>query len=129
MNKKILVINPGSTSTKIAVYDGEQELFVTTLRHSTEEIGAFATIPDQKDFRRNLITEAMEAAGVKVSDLGAVIGRGGLIKHIPSGVYKVDAQMIDDIINRHDVFRRYIHLLHLVSVERYIMIYILHQLL
>lgn len=100
MNKKILVINPGSTSTKIAVFDGEQELFVTTLRHSTEEIGAFPTIPDQKDFRRTLITEAMEAAGVKVADLGAVIGRGGLIKHIPSGVYKVNAQMIDDIINR-----------------------------
>lgn len=100
MNKKILVINPGSTSTKIAVYDGNEELFTTTLRHSTEEIGAFATIPDQKEFRRHLITEAMEAAGVKVADLGAVIGRGGLVKHIPSGVYKVGAQMIDDILNR-----------------------------
>ncbi|MBR4064713.1 MAG: butyrate kinase [Tidjanibacter sp.] len=100
MNKKILVINPGSTSTKIAVYDGEQELFTTTLRHSTEEIGAFATIPDQKEFRRSLITEAMESAGVKVADLGAVIGRGGLVKHIPSGVYKVGAQMIDDILHR-----------------------------
>ncbi len=100
MNRKILVINPGSTSTKIAVYDGNEEVMTTTLRHSTEEIGAFATIPDQMEFRRQLITEALESASIKVGDLGAVIGRGGLIKHIPSGVYKVSEKMIDDIINR-----------------------------
>ncbi len=94
---KILAINPGSTSTKVAVFENDKELFSTTLRHSSEEIGRYKTILDQLDFRREVILEAVKASGVALGDLDAVIGRGGLLKPIPSGTYEVNAQMIEDI--------------------------------
>lgn len=94
---KILAINPGSTSTKVAVFENDKELFSTTLRHSSEEIGRYKTILNQLDFRREVILEAVKASGVALGDLDAVIGRGGLLKPIPSGTYEVNAQMIEDI--------------------------------
>ncbi len=94
---KILAINPGSTSTKIAVYEGKKELFEQTLRHSSEELAAFASITDQFDFRKQLVLDAMEQAGVKVADLDAVIGRGGVVKPIPSGVYEVNDALKHDL--------------------------------
>lgn len=97
---KILTINPGSTSTKVAVFENEKELFSTTLRHSAEEIGRYKTIIDQLDFRREVILEAVENSGIKVADLDAVIGRGGLLKPIPSGTYSVNDAMIEDIKER-----------------------------
>ena len=94
---KILAINPGSTSTKVAVFENDKELFSTTLRHSSEEIGRYKTILDQLDFRREVILEAVKASGIALGELDAVIGRGGLLKPIPSGTYEVNAQMIEDI--------------------------------
>ena len=72
---KILAINPGSTSTKIAVYDNEEEVLEKTLRHSSEEIDKFEKIADQFDFRKNIIEEVLGEAGIKFSDLDAEIGR------------------------------------------------------
>lgn len=94
---KILAINPGSTSTKVAVFENDKEVFATTLRHSSEEIGRYKTILDQLDFRREVILEAVKASGIALGELDAVIGRGGLLKPIPSGTYEVNAQMIEDI--------------------------------
>ena len=96
----ILAINPGSTSTKVAIYQDTKAVREITLRHSTEELANFAGILDQFDFRKNIILDAMREAGVQLSDIDAVIGRGGLIKPVKSGVYEVNEAMIDDIYNR-----------------------------
>lgn len=98
MNRKnILVINPGSTSTKIAVFQEDQVLHEETLRHSSEELGAFKTIFEQFDFRRKMIEAALEKAGLPLSDLDAVVGRGGLLKPITSGTYQVNQAMLKDL--------------------------------
>ncbi|MBQ5931069.1 MAG: butyrate kinase, partial [Tidjanibacter sp.] len=76
---KILTINPGSTSTKVAVFENDKELFSTTLRHSSEEIGRYSTIIDQLDFRREVILDAVKQGGIDIAQLDAVIGRGGLL--------------------------------------------------
>lgn len=96
----ILAINPGSTSTKVAVYKDLDKVLELTLRHSSGEIGQFATILDQFEFRKEIIMKAIEDAGVKLTDFDAIIGRGGLIKPIKSGVIEVNEKMLDDIRNR-----------------------------
>lgn len=93
----ILTINPGSTSTKVAVYKDAKPELELTLRHSAEEIGQFNNIIDQFDFRKQIIVDALEKANINIKDLDAVIGRGGLIKPIKSGVYEVNQTMLDDI--------------------------------
>lgn len=94
---KILAINPGSTSTKIAVYENEEEILEKTLRHSSEEIDKFEKIADQFDFRKNIIEDVLKEAGIKLSDLDAVVGRGGLLKPIPGGTYAVNDAMVEDL--------------------------------
>lgn len=94
---KILTINPGSTSTKIAVFENEELLFEKTLRHSSEEIGQYDKISDQFGFRKQVIEDALAEGGIKVSDLNAVVGRGGLLKPITGGTYSVDEEMIEDL--------------------------------
>lgn len=93
----ILAINPGSTSTKVAIYNDETVVRELTLRHSAEELTAYASILDQFDFRKKIILDAMQEAGIKLADIDAVIGRGGLIKPLKSGVYEVNETMLDDI--------------------------------
>lgn len=93
----ILAINPGSTSTKVAVYKDLDKVLELTLRHSSQELSAFPTILEQFDFRKEIIVRAIEDAGVEITDFDAVIGRGGLIKPIKSGVYEVNRAMLDDI--------------------------------
>lgn len=99
MSFKILVINPGSTSTKIALYEDENPLMVLTLRHPLEEIAQFANVIDQLDWRRGIILDALRENGFNIHDLSAVIGRGGLIKPIPAGVYEVNSRMKYDLRN------------------------------
>lgn len=94
---KILTINPGSTSTKIAVFDNEDLVFEKTLRHSSEEIGKYERVSDQFEFRKAVIEEVLEEAGVKIADLDAVVGRGGLLKPIKGGTYEVNEAMIADL--------------------------------
>ena len=95
----ILAINPGSTSTKIAVYDGEIPVFIKNIRHSTEELEQFDKITDQFQFRKNLILTQLEEAEILLSDIQVVVGRGGLLKPIESGVYEVNEAMIHDLRN------------------------------
>lgn len=96
---KILVINPGATSTKIAVYDEENEVMKVGIDHDASEIAKYAHIVDQADFRKEAILNAVTENGFKLEDFDAICGRGGLFKHIPSGTYKVNDAVINDIKN------------------------------
>lgn len=94
---KSLIINPGSTSTKIGVFEDETLLFEETLRHSTEEIGRYDTIVDQKDFRRKIITDLLESKNFDLKSLDVVVGRGGMLKPIPGGTYAVTDALLEDL--------------------------------
>lgn len=95
---RILVINPGSTSTKISVFDAENEIWSRTLRHSAEELRPYRNVTDQFVFRKDLILSALQKAGIPLESLHAVIGRGGLVKPIASGVYEVTEALCQDLI-------------------------------
>ena len=95
----ILAINPGSTSTKIAVYEGEIPVFLKNIKHSTEELEQFDKITDQFQFRKNLILTQLEEAEIPLSEIQIVVGRGGLLKPIESGVYEVNGPMVHDLRN------------------------------
>ena len=95
---KILVINPGSTSTKIAVYENETPLFISNIKHSVEELSAFPEVIDQFEFRKNLVLQELENNKIPFS-FDAIIGRGGLVKPIPGGVYEVNDAMKRDTVH------------------------------
>ncbi len=95
----ILAINPGSTSTKIAVYRNTKSIFLKTLRHQTEELAHFKRITDQFQFRKDIILKELKEADIEIDKISAVVGRGGLIKPIESGVYSVNDKMKEDLIN------------------------------
>ena len=97
MSYKILIINPGSTSTKIGVFEDETQVMETTLRHSTEEIAQYASIIDQKDFRKDVILNALKEKDVDLSSIDVVVGRGGLLKPIPGGTYATSDALIEDL--------------------------------
>lgn len=94
---RILAINPGSTSTKIAVFNGANPMFVRTLYHSTEELTPYEKITDQYSFRKEIILKQLQEAGIELNTLNVIVGRGGLVKPIPSGVYEVNDAMIADL--------------------------------
>lgn len=94
---KSLIINPGSTSTKIGVFEDETLLFEKTLRHSTEEIAQYATIADQKDFRKEIITNCLAENDCDIKSLNMVVGRGGMLKPIPGGTYEVTDELLADL--------------------------------
>ncbi|MBE5853518.1 MAG: butyrate kinase [Lachnospiraceae bacterium] len=97
MSIKSLIINPGSTSTKIGIFEDETLLFDKTLRHSTEEIAQFDSIIDQKDFRRNIILDFLKSENFDVNTLDVCVGRGGMLKPIPSGTYAINDALIHDL--------------------------------
>ena len=97
MGKLILAINPGSTSTKISVYEDTTEVFTKTLRHSNEELAPYKNVIDQLDFRKETIKAALKENNIDINTLALIVGRGGLVKPIPSGVYEVNQAMIEDI--------------------------------
>lgn len=92
-----LIINPGSTSTKIAVYDDETPVFEKTLRHANEELEGFEKITDQYNFRKKIIEDALSDNGIDLSTLSSVVGRGGLLKPIEGGTYAISDEMIRDL--------------------------------
>lgn len=97
--KGILAINPGSTSTKIAVYENTRILFIKTLRHSTQELEGYDKITDQFEFRKNIILQELKDAEIDIHQIAIIIGRGGLVKPIPSGIYEVNEHMKADLRN------------------------------
>jgi butyrate kinase len=93
----LLIINPGSTSTKFALYEEDTSLFELTLTHSVEDIADFKTVVDQFHFRRDLIVWELGYRNTDLSRIAAVIGRGGLVKPIESGIYEVNDKMLEDL--------------------------------
>ena len=97
MSIKSLIINPGSTSTKIGVFEDETLLFEETLRHSTEEIAQYASIVDQKDFRKQIILDLLAKKNFDINSLQVIVGRGGMLKPIPGGTYAVSDELLEDL--------------------------------
>lgn len=93
----ILAINPGSTSTKFSLFEEEALIFEKNLRHSTEELKSFEKITDQFHFRKNLIMNELAKQKTDTKRITAVVGRGGLVKPIESGIYRVNQKMKDDL--------------------------------
>lgn len=94
-----LIINPGSTSTKIGVFDDENQILDKTLRHSTEEINQYPNIYAQKDFRKNMVVDALKEENIDIKSLNVIVGRGGLLKSIPGGTYAVTDDLLKDLIH------------------------------
>lgn len=97
MSFSILTINPGSTSTKIAVFEDEKEIFSKTLRHSAEELSPYTTVASQFQFRKDIILSELQQAGIRIADFHAIVGRGGLVKPIESGIYEVNEALAHDL--------------------------------
>lgn len=93
----ILAINPGSTSTKLSIFKGEDCIVTTNLTHGFDEIKKFDTIYDQKDMRTALILEWLKQENIALEDLIAVVGRGGLLRPMPGGTYKITPKMLEDL--------------------------------
>lgn len=91
-----LAINPGATSTKASVYDGENEVFTENIKHPIEEIKQFAEIADQFDYRKNTILDMLKKHDIDVKDIAIVVGRGGLTKPCESGIYRVNDKMLEE---------------------------------
>ncbi len=96
MSYYILAIDPGSTSTKAALYEDEQSLFELVIDHSVEEIGCYEHIVDQFEWRQDLVVYHLNQAGFDISQLSAVIGRGGIVKPIAGGVYEINDRLWHD---------------------------------
>ena len=97
---RLLIIKPGFHSTKIAIFDNEKTRLEQTLRHSNEELAPYTTIIEQYEFRKNVILDTLNANGINITKLSAVIGRGGLLKPIESGTYRVNSKMLEDLRHR-----------------------------
>lgn len=97
MGKSILIINPGSTSTKIAVYEDDKQVFEEKISHSVEELKPFPNIISQFEFRKNLVLETLKARNFDITKLDAVCGRGGMLRPLESGTYLVNERMIQDV--------------------------------
>ncbi|HBE40063.1 MAG TPA: butyrate kinase [Bacteroidales bacterium] len=93
----ILAVNPGSTSTKFALFEEADRIFEKSLSHSFEDMAAFKQITDQLDFRKDLILKELEERNTDFSAISAIVGRGGLVRPIESGVYEVNHTMISDL--------------------------------
>ena len=97
MDYFILVINPGSTSTKIAVYKNRTQVYLLNVKHEQEELAKFERIADQFDYRKEMIKDELAKAGFDLHNFSMMVGRGGLLKPIAGGAYKVNEKMIYDI--------------------------------
>lgn len=99
MDKRILVINPGSTSTKLALFQGEQKLFDAAVRHSKEDLSPFSWVMEQADFRQTAIEKELSAHNVDLTTLDAVCARGGQLPYCAAGTYLVDQDMVDFMVH------------------------------
>jgi len=94
---KSLIINPGSTSTKLGVFEDENLIFEETLRHSTEELKPFNLIVDQVEFRKKIILDFLKEKNVDINSFNMIVGRGGMLKPVPGGTYKTTDELIHDL--------------------------------
>ncbi len=94
---KILSVNPGSTSTKFAVYEDEKLISLHTIRHTADELKPYKTFNEQCEFRKKVILQRLAEVGIKLDELSAVVGRGGLVRPLESGVYEVNDKLLYDL--------------------------------
>lgn len=95
--QRLLIINPGSTSTKIAIFENERLAYKEDLRHSSDELARFSRVYDQYAYRKDMILQWLVSIGVTPGSLSAVVGRGGLLRPIPGGTYRVNDRMLADL--------------------------------
>ncbi|MCD6449344.1 MAG: butyrate kinase [Thermotogaceae bacterium] len=100
---RILVINPGSTSTKIAVFEDENEVFSKRIDHPSKELGEFDRLMEQKDYRKQAIIETLREAEFEISDFSAIACRGGILPPLAGGTYKVEENMVGYLSNESPV--------------------------
>ena len=93
----LLVINPGSTSTKISIFFGEDEIFTVNIEHKVEELSRFNKASDQDLYRMELILASLKEKKISAAGIKAIVGRGGLLKPIEGGTYRVNQQMVADL--------------------------------
>mgnify|MGYP002571253967 CR=1 FL=1 len=97
---RILAINPGSTSTKIAVYDNEKQILVKSIDHKVEDLEKYDKVQEQFEMRKEKVLKALKENNIKLDSLSAIVGRGGLLPPVKSGAYLVNDEMIDRLVNR-----------------------------
>src|SRR5512133_3764963 len=98
MDHKILAINPGSTSTKIAVYHNAKPVFLKNILHDPKELARYKRISDQYEFRKNIILVELKNSNLDIEDIEVIVGRGGLIHPIESGVYNINDRLRHDLL-------------------------------
>lgn len=96
---RILVINPGATSTKLSYFENETEVWKTSVSHTAEELAPYDSVASQMPYRKALIERVLKEKGLELSSLDAISGRGGTFRHIPSGTYTVNDNVIHDVLN------------------------------
>ncbi len=96
---RVLVINPGSTSTKVAAYDDETPLFVHTLQHPADQIARYAHVADQYEFRRDAVVGLLDEQRIALDSLTAIVGRGGILHPVPSGTFRINDKMLADMVH------------------------------
>lgn len=97
MSQRILVMNPGSTSTKIGVFENDKNIFERNITHSADELKLYATITEQMPFRKNIILDVLQEENIDLASIDAFCGRGGLLRAIPGGTYSIDSEMLKDL--------------------------------
>lgn len=97
---RILTINPGSTSTAVAVFRDENEIFTETIRHSADELKKFPKLMDQHVFREELILGVLRKNRIFLSNLDAIVGRGGILRPLSSGTYRINQIMLEELNTR-----------------------------
>ncbi|MCJ7497216.1 MAG: butyrate kinase, partial [candidate division Zixibacteria bacterium] len=97
MSYKILSLNPGATSTKVALYEDKNPLIVEVLRHSAGELKIYPKTIDQLEYRKNIVMKFLLRNNLKINDVSAVVGRGGAFKPLSSGTYRINQKMLSDI--------------------------------
>ncbi|NLJ57793.1 MAG: butyrate kinase [Tissierellia bacterium] len=100
MNYKILVINPGSTSTKISLFENRSEIFTKNFEHPIEVIEKFENVEEQLQMRKKLVVEFLRERDFNAKDLSAVVARGGMLPPVKPGAYEINDLMVDRVINR-----------------------------
>jgi butyrate kinase len=98
MGFTVLAINPGSTSTKCAVYRDARETWKKSVSHKSEDLARFRRMQDQLEFRSAAVRDGIAESGIHLSEISAIVGRGGLLKPLPGGVYEVNEKMKADLM-------------------------------
>ncbi|ATL91580.1 butyrate kinase [Aeromonas sp. CU5] len=95
---RVLAVNPGGMSTKIAVYENKKPIFLESISHSFSELARFESIADQKEYRKKLIINTLSKHNIKLDSISGFVGRGGMVRNLESGVYRINQAYLNDAI-------------------------------